>query len=118
MALRGRDSIQRVGLIGGGVIGTGWAIRCLAHGLDVTMTDPAPGAEAATRENIAKLWPTMEQKGLSDGASPDRLTFVSSIGEAVGDADFVQENHRQRWVQREIRRPIRNPAQGCEERLY
>jgi len=92
MAIRGRDSIKRVGLIGGGVIGTGWSIRCLASGLDVSITDPAPGAEDAIRENIALIWPTMVQKGLADGASPERLTFCSSIAEAVSDADFVQEN--------------------------
>ena len=92
MALRGRDSIKRVGLVGGGVIGTGWSVRCLAHGLDVSITDPAPGAEERLRENIATVWPTMEQVGLADGASMDRLTFASSIEEAVTDADFVQEN--------------------------
>jgi 3-hydroxyacyl-CoA dehydrogenase len=27
--------IRRVALVGGGVIGSGWAARCLAHGLDV-----------------------------------------------------------------------------------
>ena len=90
--LRGRNDIKRVGLVGGGVIGTGWSIRCLAHGLDVSVTDPAPGAEANLREAVERAWPIMEQAGLADGASRDRLDFVSSIEEAVGGADFVQEN--------------------------
>ena len=34
------EGIQRIALIGGGVIGSGWAIRCLAHGLSVVVTDP------------------------------------------------------------------------------
>ena len=56
MALRGRDSIKRVGLVGGGVIGTGWTIRALAHGLDVSITDPAPGAgRAPAREHCHHL---------------------------------------------------------------
>ena len=92
MTLRGRDDIRRVGLVGGGVIGTGWSIRCLAQGLDVSVTDPAPGAEENLREAVGRAWPIMEQVGLADGASQDRLDFVSSIEEAVSGADFVQEN--------------------------
>ena len=92
MTLRGRDDIRRVGLVGGGVIGTGWSIRCLARGLDVSVTDPAPGAEENLREAVGRAWPIMEQVGLADGASQDRLDFVSSIEEAVSGADFVQEN--------------------------
>lgn len=92
MTLRGRDDIRRVGLVGGGVIGTGWSIRCLAHGLDVSVADPAPGAEANLREAVERAWPIMEQAGLADGASRDRLDFVSSVEEAVSGADFVQEN--------------------------
>ena len=92
MTLRGRDDIRRVGLVGGGVIGTGWSIRCLAHGLDVSVTDPAPGAEENLRDAVARAWPIMEQAGLAEGASPDRLRFAASIEEAVSGADFVQEN--------------------------
>lgn len=92
MALKGRNSINRIGVIGGGVIGTGWTIRALAHGLDVNVTDPAPGAEQNLRENIETIWPTMMQKGLAENASPDRLSFVDTIEKAVHNADFVQEN--------------------------
>ena len=89
---RGKDNISRVGLVGGGVIGSGWAIRCLANGLDVSMADPAPNAEAKARETIERAWPTMAQIGLAEGADPDRFEFCASIAEAVADADFVQEN--------------------------
>ena len=92
MTLRGRDDIRRVGLVGGGVIGTGWSIRCLAHGLDVSVTDPAPGAEENLRDAVARAWPIMEQAGLAEGANQDRLDFAASIEEAVSGADFVQEN--------------------------
>lgn len=92
MTLRGRDEIRRVGLVGGGVIGSGWSIRCLAHGLDVNVTDPAPGAEENLREAVARAWPIMEEAGLAEGARPERLDFAASIEEAVSGADFVQEN--------------------------
>ena len=90
--LRGRNEITQVGLVGGGVIGIGWAIRCLANGLDVSMTDPAPGTEERTRESIKRTWPTMEQVGLAADASMDRFSFHASIEAAVGNADFVHEN--------------------------
>lgn len=83
---------QTVALVGGGVIGSGWATRCLANGLDIVVTDPAPGAEAAIRDAVQRVWPTMVDAGIADGASPDRLTFVSDIATAVTGADFVQEN--------------------------
>ena len=92
MAFRGRGSIGRVGLVGGGVIGSGWSVRCLARGLDVVITDPAPGAEESLRENIAAAWPIMEQASLAQGASQDRLTFTADLEEAVANADFIQEN--------------------------
>ena len=92
MALRGRSRIKRVALIGTGTIGSDWAVRCLAQGLDISVSDPASGAEDRLRAHIDRVWPTMEQIGLADGASPDRLAFTGSIGDAVNAADFVQEN--------------------------
>ena len=36
--------LRRVGLLGGGVIGGGWAARFLLNGVDVVMYDPDPDA--------------------------------------------------------------------------
>lgn len=91
-----RTAIGRVAVIGTGVIGASWVSQCLARGLAVVATDPAPGAEAALRETVARHWPVLEQIGLSPGASPERLTFVAGPEEAVADADFVQENGPER----------------------
>ena len=51
--------IQRVAVIGTGVIGASWASLFLARGLEVTAWDPAPGAEAALRGAIAAQWPAL-----------------------------------------------------------
>ena len=113
MKLRGRDDIQRIGLVGGGVIGTGWSIRCLAHGLDVSVTDPAPGAEEHLRDAVTRAWPIMEEAGLAKGASQDRLDFVSTIEQAVSGADFVQENVPEREdVKIDVLREIGEHAPG------
>ena len=79
-------------IIGGGVIGGGWAARFLLNGWDVRLSDPDP--EAARKideilENARRSLP-----GLADVAMPDegRLTFCASIAEAVAGAEWVQES--------------------------
>ena len=90
------SGIQRAAVIGTGVIGASWATCFLARGLEVTASDPAPGAEAALREAVAAQWPAMRAMGLAPGASPDRLRFAASPEEAVAEAQFVQENGPER----------------------
>jgi len=85
-------AIKTIGIVGSGVIGAGWAARCLAHGLDVVAWDPAPDAEAKLRAKIANAWPALERVGLAAGASPDRMRFVPTPERAVENADFVQES--------------------------
>ena len=87
------DDVRRVAVVSTGVIGASWAAHFLAHGLDVVATDPAPGAEERLRADVAAVWPTLAPV---DGASPERLTFTTDPGEAVADADFVQENGPER----------------------
>lgn len=85
-------SVERVAIIGTGVIGSGWAAHFLRQGLEVMAFDPAPGAEAQLRVFVEDVWPTMVRLGLKDGASRERLTFAGSVGAAVAEAQFVQEN--------------------------
>ncbi|WP_375480801.1 3-hydroxyacyl-CoA dehydrogenase NAD-binding domain-containing protein [uncultured Jatrophihabitans sp.] len=89
-------AVRRVAIVGTGVIGASWAAHFLAHGLDVIATDPAPGSEDRLRADIRSHWPVLEQLGLADGASPDRLTFTDDPAAAVADADYVQENGPER----------------------
>ena len=85
-----------VAIVGTGVIGASWAAHFLGRGLDVVATDPAPGAAERLRAEVAAHWPTVTAFGLAGGASPERLTFVADLAEAVADADFVQENGPER----------------------
>jgi carnitine 3-dehydrogenase len=84
--------IRRLAVVGTGVIGSGWAARALANGLDVTAWDPAPGAAMRLRAAVANAWPALERVGLRKGASRRRLTFTSDLEAAVDGADFVQES--------------------------
>ena len=91
LALEPAD-VKCVGLIGTGTIGSGWAAHFLACGLDVIATDPSPQAEKRLRFAIDSAWPSLEKLGLADGASPDHLSFTTSIEEALSKADFIQES--------------------------
>lgn len=90
------NPIHRIAIVGTGVIGASWASYYLAHGFDVVATDPAPNAEANLRNYVKNYWQPLTKAGLSPGASVDRLTFTSSMQEALAEADFVQENGPER----------------------
>ena len=91
MSLQGASELRTVAVVGTGVIGAGWAARCLAHGLDVVATDPAPDAERRLRDAVARAWPALERVGLAEGAHQDRLRFDQDLEVAVAGADLVQE---------------------------
>ncbi len=80
------------GVIGTGVIGSGWATRALSRGLEVVAWDPAPGAEQLLREAIDRAWPSVRRLGLYPDARPDRITFVDRPEEVCEVADFIQES--------------------------
>jgi len=96
MPFLGAHAIRTVGVVGGGVIGSGWAARCLAHGLDVIASDPASGAEAVLRAGIANAWPALTRVGLKPGADMQRLKFVGTAAEVASRADFIQESAPER----------------------
>jgi carnitine 3-dehydrogenase len=85
-----------VACVGAGVIGGGWVAHFLARGYDVTAWDPAPDAEARLRRLVDTAWQSLEQLGLAENASPERLTVADSLPKAVGDAEFVQESAPER----------------------
>ncbi len=79
-------------VIGGGVIGGGWAARFLLNGWDVRVFDPDPEAErkiTQVLENARRSLP-----GLSDALLPPegQLSFAASLEEAVEGAAWVQES--------------------------
>lgn len=88
--------IRTFGIVGGGVIGSGWAARALARGLDVVAWDPSPTGEQALRDAVANAWPALTRIGLAEGASPDRLRVVGSAEAVAAESDFVQESAPER----------------------
>jgi 3-hydroxyacyl-CoA dehydrogenase len=88
--------VKRIAIVGTGVIGASWAAHYLAHGFDVTATDPASNAEVNLRNFVDAAWKAVTTLGLSPNASRERLAFTANLQEAVATADFVQENGPER----------------------
>ena len=85
-----------VALLGGGVIGGGWAARFLLAGVDVRLYDPDPQAERKLTEILANA--RTAWSSLTDAPLPPegRWVIVASVAEAVSGADFVQESAPER----------------------
>jgi len=83
--------IQKVAVIGGGVIGGGWAARCLLRGIDVTVHDPDPAVERKVNTVIDNAVHAYERLGLMT-VERGSLSFTVDLCDAVRSADFVQEN--------------------------
>ncbi len=83
---------MKAAIIGGGVIGGGWAARFLINGWDVVISDPDPEAERKIGEVLANARRSLP--ALSDVAIPaeGRLSFASSIKDCVESADWIQES--------------------------
>jgi len=98
--LKPPEDVSVVALVGGGVIGGGWAIHFLRLGMEVLLYDPAPGMEAQLRRRIAQAWPFMERIGLSKQAGTDRIRFAATLDQALVGADFVLESASEREEQK------------------
>ncbi|WP_424941757.1 carnitine 3-dehydrogenase [Aliiroseovarius crassostreae] len=79
-------------IIGGGVIGGGWAARFLLMGWNVRVFDPDPEAERKIGEVLDNARRSLP--GLSDVSMPQegQLSFHSDLAEAVEGAIWVQES--------------------------
>lgn len=85
-------SNNTVAIIGGGVIGGGWAARFLLNGWCVRVYDPADNAEAALKEMLANARRSLPRLSDVDVPAEGELTFVKSVEEAVSDATWIQES--------------------------
>jgi len=83
---------MKAAIVGGGVIGGGWAARFLLNGWDVVVCDPDMEAKRkidAVLDNARASLPHLYERNLpNEGA----LSFTKSIEEAVAGADWVQES--------------------------
>ncbi|MEM0936363.1 MAG: carnitine 3-dehydrogenase [Pseudomonadota bacterium] len=82
----------RAAIVGGGVIGGGWAARFLLNGWDVHVFDPDPEAERKVHDvlaNARRALPALYDTPLPvEGA----LVFRTTLADAVAGAAWVQES--------------------------
>ncbi|MDN7676455.1 3-hydroxyacyl-CoA dehydrogenase NAD-binding domain-containing protein [Burkholderia oklahomensis] len=82
--------IQRIAVVGAGVIGASWAAFYLSKGFDVAVTDPAPDARARLDAALSNFL------GERAATLASRLAFEPTLDAALDGADFVQENGPER----------------------
>jgi len=88
--------LRTVGLLGGGVIGGGWAARFILNGIDVKIYDVDPQAERKIGEVMANARRAYAKLTLAPLPKEGTITFVATPEEAVTDVDFVQESAPER----------------------
>ncbi|NCM97354.1 MAG: carnitine 3-dehydrogenase, partial [Rhodobacterales bacterium] len=87
---------MKAAIIGGGVIGGGWAARFLLNGWDVAVFDPDPQAARKIAEVLANARASLPALSDIPMQSEGNLTFAQSIKEAVEGATYIQESVSER----------------------
>ncbi len=89
-----RPAPRRIGLVGTGSVGCGWAAIYLARGYEVIATDPSAEAPARARAFVAESWDVLRKLGVAQADAPPlhNLSFVENAGAVGASADLVHEN--------------------------
>ena len=89
-------AVKTVGLLGGGVIGGGWAARFVLNGVDVKLYDVDPEAPRKMNEILTNARRAYSRMVMAPLPREGTITYVSSPEEAVTGVDFVQESAPER----------------------
>ena len=90
------STLKTVGLLGGGVIGGGWAARFVLNGYDVKIYDVDPQAKRKIGEVMANARRAYAKLTLAPLPHEGTITFVDTPEDAVTGVDFVQESAPER----------------------
>ena len=106
--------MEKVAIIGSGLIGRAWAMVFARAGHPVKLYDAAPGAAEKALALINEGLEELHEFGLiSESADVvmKRVTTAASLADAVKDADYVQENTSEKLdVKREVYRQMDEAA--------
>ena len=84
--------INKIAIIGTGVIGSGWTLRLLAKKKEVYVFDPNLKQEKFLLDEIKRTTKSLKNFYKTSTISTKKLFLKKSIKEAVKDADLIQEN--------------------------
>ena len=92
------SQIKTIAVIGTGVIGTGWIIRCLAHNKIVHAYDKDIKLKKNLIAEIRRTWPSVKKLFNKKKLNLKNFKYFTSIDEALKDADFIQECVSENYV--------------------
>ncbi|HEX2553443.1 MAG TPA: 3-hydroxyacyl-CoA dehydrogenase [Microvirga sp.] len=86
--------MQKVAIVGSGLIGRAWATVFASHGWQVALNDVAPGAAQAAIAHIGQALDELAGHGLVEDpkGALARVAAPATLAEAVEGASLVQEN--------------------------
>ena len=84
-------SIKKVAVIGTGVIGAGWIIRCLAHNKIVYAFDKDPKLKNSLIKEIKRTWPFVKKLFKKNKLNLKNFYYFTSLEKTLKDAEFIQE---------------------------
>ena len=82
---------KKIAIIGTGVIGAGWIIRCLAHDKIVYAFDRDINLKKKLIIEIKRTWPHVKKLFNKKRLNLENFKYLTSIKETLRDADFIQE---------------------------
>ena len=85
------SKIKDVAVIGTGVIGTGWIIRCLAHGKRVRAYDINLNNKVDLIKEIKRTKPFIKKIYSKNKFNLSNLLFFTKLDEALVNAEFIFE---------------------------
>ncbi|MFL2893980.1 MAG: 3-hydroxyacyl-CoA dehydrogenase NAD-binding domain-containing protein [Candidatus Pelagibacter sp.] len=83
--------INKIAVIGTGVIGSGWIVRFLAHNKKVIAYDKDIRLKKKIIKEIKQTWPHVKKLFNKKKLKLKNFSFVTSLKDALKDAEFVQE---------------------------
>jgi carnitine 3-dehydrogenase len=84
--------VKRLGLLGTGVIGGGWAARALHFGIDVVAADLKPEMQAWIRGAIDNAEGALSRLTFAPLPPKGTLSFTTDLRAMARQVDFIQEN--------------------------
>ena len=87
-----QSSINKIAVVGTGVIGTGWIIRFLFNKKQIKIFDPSEKQKRFLLDELKRTAPLLKKFYKSNININNQLEFCSSIKAAVSDVDLIQEN--------------------------
>ena len=83
---------MKAAIIGGGVIGAGWAARLIENSIDVAIYDPAADAEAKMQAVLDNADRAYAKLTMAARPKKGRASYARSIAGAVKDAQWIVES--------------------------